>query len=179
MKKYLRGLLAFTFASAMLTSCNTEDTSMADVSTKSPVGLKSGNWDGVIATENPDGTFEFKVDKELLMRDLEVQLSDQGDEGVDLQTITIQKKAAANDAKEMGYMLIASDGQGVSIGLMLTQSKTKDDYDLGTDPDPSTITCRGCATGCNLEHLNMPGGKVPYCNTNGCGDFCQTKYATN
>lgn len=178
MNKYLRNFIGFSMLLLSLVSCNTDETSTADIEQKNLSGLKSGNWDGVIATELKSGGFEFNVAPEVLMHDLEVHLSQNGDD-VDLQSISIERKAATNDPKEFGYMLIATDGNGVSVGIMLVRDETKDGgRDFSTDPDPSTITCRGCATGCNLEHLNMPGGKVPYCNSNGCGDFCQTKYAS-
>lgn len=175
MKKYLLLLAILPMA---FTSCSTDETLTTDNPGNQHSALRAGYWNGVIAIENPNGSFQFNVNPQLLKADLEEQLRIQGDTTT-LETIAVVGKNATNDGTN-GYMLISSDNRGLSIGVMLAKSASNElklDFRL-EDPDPSTISCRGCATGCNLEYLNMPGGKVPYCNSNGCGEFCQTKHTS-
>ncbi len=180
MKKYI---LLLAFACLAFTSCSTEDTPVSGEPANAHSAMRGSYWDGVIGVDKGNGNYEITVNPATLMSDLESVMRTQGDT-VTLSTIAIVKKMATNDNSE-GYMLIAGDKVGTSIGLMLVKSSNSFKLDRGLssgtenpDPDPATITCRGCATGCNLEYLNMPGGKAPYCKTNGCGDFCQTKYSS-
>jgi hypothetical protein len=176
MKKYL---LLLVFTCLALTSCSTDETITLADEGNGHSALRGNYWDGVIGFDNGGGNYQFAVSPQVLMSDLEEQLRVMGDSVV-LHSIAIVDKKAANDNTN-GYMLVASDNEGTSIGLMLIKGADqafRADKGIEGDPDPSTISCRGCATGCNLEYLNMPGGKYPYCNTNGCGDFCQTKYAS-
>ncbi len=172
-------LLLLVLASLTFVSCSTDDTSTADMPNNSHSALRAGYWDGAIGVDNGNGNFQFLVNPQWLIKDLNIHLAQQGD-NVMLQTIQIVGKKAFNDNTD-GYMLIGSDNANTSVGLMLdrTSNGLLQLHRGLSDPDPSTIMCRGCSTGCNLEYLNMPGGgKQPYCNTNGCGDYCQTKYAT-
>jgi hypothetical protein len=174
MKKHILKLSVFFLFAALLTSCNAEDTVLEDATVHS--AKRGGFWDGIIGVDNGGGNYQITADASLLLASLEEQLLEDGDT-VSLQTIDIQKRTAANDANDTGYLLIAGDKAGTSIGVMLTLGANST-FKVAANPgvvgfeDPKSISCRGCESGCNLEYFNMPGGKVPYCNTNGCGDYC-------
>lgn len=176
MKKYLLLLALVCFA---FTSCGTDETLTTDEPASSSHSVfRAGYWDGTIGVDAGSGVYHITVNPQSLMADLEAALRAEGDT-VTLQTIGIFNKKATNDNTD-GYMLIATDNASTSIGLMLAKG-ADNTFKLNRGMDDSydpAVSCRGCATGCNLEHLNMPGGKFPYCNSNGCGDFCQTKYAS-
>ncbi|KOS07746.1 hypothetical protein AM493_18095 [Flavobacterium akiainvivens] len=177
MKKNLRKFLMFAMLPLFLVSCSAdEDLTVAEPQNNHSV-LRQSYWDGIIGVNHGNGNYEITANPQLLMSDLQEHLRLQGDV-VTLQTIAIEYKKATNDNTD-GYMLIASDNLGTSVGLVLAlgaNNTFKLDYGFSNGEDPYAISCRGCATGCNLQQLNMPGGgKFPYCASNGCGDFCQTR----
>jgi hypothetical protein len=179
MKKILLQLSAFILIATSLTSCSGDDTVIQEEQNTHSFA-RGSYWDGTLGLDMGYGNYQITADPALLLADLEEQLRIGGDT-VTLQRVRIVKKIATNDANDSAYMLTASDNISTTIGIMLSKS-VDGKFQLQRDPegieDPKTVSCRGCNTGCNLEYLNMPGGKLPYCNENGCGPLC-TKIETS
>ncbi|MES2484998.1 MAG: hypothetical protein V4581_03505 [Bacteroidota bacterium] len=176
MKRNLLKLSAFLLLGILFTACSGEDTLIEDTNTHS--SARASYWSGIIGIDKGNGEYDITADKGQMMNDLEVMLKNQGDT-VSLHNIEIVKKKATNDITNEAYMLIATDDIGTSVGIMLARgadNKFKVDAEQDSElANPKTVVCRGCSTGCNLEYLNMPGGKYPYCNENGCGPACSRK----
>lgn len=162
---------------ATLASCTNDETLMPDPAaaavavpeTEGATAARGDVWSGTLAIMNADGKPEFVVDQQLLIADLENILALEGN-NVKLTTLVIEKKLATNDLSDEAYMLVGYDGAGTSIGVMLEYAAN--DFSLGSGTAPLTVSCRGCASGCNLSFLKVDGHKFPYCNENGCGVYC-------
>jgi len=170
MTKNILKLSAFLLLAAFFTSCSGEDTTIQNDAPHS--SARSSYWNGVIGVDGGGNRYQITANPALLIADFEQQLAAEGDT-VQLQSLAIVKKKATNDSTDEAYMLIATDNATTSIGVMLERTaEATFKLSLSSDAGTKSVSCRGCATGCNLEYLNMPGGKVPYCNVNGCGEFC-------
>ena len=135
-------------------------------------------WDGLIGVDDGANGYVIVADTLSLKADLEDQLRIEGNP-TKLSTIAIVAKNAVNDPADTGYMLIAADSAGQSIGVFLRLTNSR--FYLDNEVMTST-SCKGCATGCNLEYLNIEGKKVAYCNENGCIYNCtksETEFAKN
>jgi len=175
MKKTILKSLAGLFAILLMVSCSTEETSvMPDENAVATPATTSSNqitargsfWNGVIAEIDDNGNAQFVINPQLIIDDFEAQLRDKG-AFTDLTSIIVEKQAADNNASDVGYIVIATDGKGFSIGTMLARSGK----DLSSD-DGTTVGCRGCSDGCNLRYLLVDGHKFPYCREGDCGADC-------
>ncbi|TRW26407.1 hypothetical protein FMM05_03235 [Flavobacterium zepuense] len=185
MKKNLLKTLACAFAIALMASCSTEETdtivpqspqstSVKDSGTDgvTPSTARGDVWAGTIATIDANGNVTFSVDPELLIDDLNVSLRQQGVQA-EVTTVAIEEKTATNDPSVKAYMVIGSDGNGTSIGVLLQRGGSS--LSVDSEEGDKNVSCRGCATGCNMSFLIVSGHKYPYCNENGCGAFCERK----
>ncbi|RZJ64097.1 MAG: hypothetical protein EOO45_19245, partial [Flavobacterium sp.] len=169
MKKII--LTAISCMLLALTSCSEDTTTFSDTqeSTNGISGnaYRSGLLNGVVG-EVINGEMVVTADKAVLLKDFEEMLYADGI-STTLKTIEIVKKVAENDESDSAFMLVASDKDGLSIGLWLTLNNNmfSRDRDLGTGDGTGTV-CRGCATGCNLSYLKIDGKRIAYCNENGC-----------
>lgn len=176
MKKIILKSLACLFALALMVSCSNDETdtvvpkSSAAATAVTPSTARGSFWDGTLGVLDSNGNPQLTVDPSLVIADFEATLQKEGND-TDLITVSIEKKYPTNSTSlDPGYMLIGSDGKGTSIGLMLTLAGTS--FTLGGGDETTSVSCRGCATGCNLSFLLVDGHKYPYCNENGCGEFC-------
>lgn len=172
----LKSITCITFFAA-LASCSPEsDVDLTtDTAATTPERQSRGSvWDGEIGVDH-DSIFEITADKNLLIEDLQNIADKQG--GFELVTIEILKKEALNNVYETGFMLVATDDTGYSIGVMLNRTPNGlfvVDRGFGElTPNPVAISCEGCATGCNLQYLYIEGKRYPICNENGCGSDCK------
>jgi len=181
MKNNLLKTFACAFAVVLMASCSTEetDTIMPQASVKdqganggTPSTARGSIWAGTLATIDAAGHITFVVDPELIIDDFNVSLREQG-VPTQVTTVAIHEKIASNDPNVKAYMLIGSDNNGTSIGVMLQRGG----YDISVDTEDGdkNVSCRGCATGCNMSFLIVSGHKYPVCNTNGCGAFCERR----
>lgn len=183
MKKIILPTLSCLFFLGMITGCSNEtSTAMQEqelqnenVSDGLGFTFRGGSiWDGEIGISHGNGSYEITADETVLLETMGTLLKDMDIETT-LVTIEISEKAALNDPLDKGYLLIAGDNAGVSIGVML--ELTNNQLMLASrDRDLSGATsCVGCAQGCNLSYLLIDGKKVPYCNENGCIYDCTQK----
>lgn len=131
-------------------------------------------WDGVIGEER-DGAYEITADINVLKQSLEDILKIQ-ESPTTLTSLSIQEKISVNDPSVTNYMLIGSDGNGISIGVPLTKSVINGFTPVfnASNNLRVSISCRGCAEGCNLQYMTIHGKHYPYCNENGCYYNCRT-----
>ena len=185
MKKNLLKSIACAFAVVLMASCSTEETdtivpqnpqasSVKDSGTDgvTPSTARGSVWAGTIATLDAAGNATFTVDPELIIDDFNVSLRAQGVQA-QVTTVAIEEKTATNDPTVKAYMVIGSDGNGTSIGAMLQRGGNG--LSLDSEAGDKNVSCRGCATGCNMSFLIVSGHKYPYCNENGCGAFCERR----
>ena len=162
-------LLLFAF----FTGCTNEsDTTMnteeSAVNNESEIAYRGSVWDGDIGTDEGNGNYVITASPELLLNDLNDILDKEGN-STTLTSLAIVKKKATN-AIDYGYMLIASDKHETSIGVWLHLSQGK--FSLIKGAASISTSCRGCASGCNLEYLLIDGQRIAYCNENGCYYNC-------
>jgi hypothetical protein len=174
MKKIL--LQSVLFLSVLVAaSCsseeNTTDFNDAAVNTASEdingLAAKSSIWDGEIGVDDK-GTFVITANESILLADMQDVLKKQGNPAI-LETIEIVEKIVINNPSEKGYMIVASDKVGTSVGVPLLKSTNIFRLDRTFR---NATTCTGCAQGCNLSYLNIDGKRIPYCNENGCTYNC-------
>ncbi len=159
---------------AALTSCSTEsdvDLTNSNTTALDPERLsRSSVWDGEIGVDG-DSVYEITADKNLLLADLQ---NVAGKDAPELISIEIVRKQALNAPSDQGFMLIASGNSGFSIGVMLSRSSSglliAERGFAGANP--VAVSCKGCASGCNLQYLYISGKRVPICNENGCVADC-------
>ncbi|MFL9843063.1 hypothetical protein [Flavobacterium rhizosphaerae] len=166
----------FLLCLAFSCSNDTENLVLEESTTKdsTPQAERGSYWDGIIATDKTGGGYTFVADTLLIKSDLE-QMLRTGGVTTTLQTLSIAEKTADNDPADLGYMLIGSDNNGVSIGVMLARSGRNFIVEAGT---VSSVACIGCTWGCNLSYLKFDGHKYAYCNANGCGANCYKSEAS-
>lgn len=158
-------------------SCTEEsDTVQMNDSASEDLTGKSGNgsvWESVIGAVQ-DGEYVIVADREVLKLELENILKRE-DNATEITSLEIVEKAATNDPADIGYMLIGSGDGEISIGVPLSMDASSPMTPiLIVDPGLfKSVTCRGCAQGCNLEYLIDRGKKYPYCNENGCYYNCK------
>ena len=182
MKKITLKIVACLLFIAFLGACSNEDNNIIEDTATGhafATAARSSLWDGIIGTSNGNSTYIITADRSAILADFEDVLRTEGT-ATSLQSLQIIKKVATNDPTDSAFMLIGTDNIGISIGVMLSLDNGK--FYLA-NPSPgagaaSSVSCRGCTTGCNLEYVKMSGKKVPYCNENGCGEFC-TKSETS
>lgn len=180
MKKALLKTAACLLFAVSITSCSNEsDIDLTnDASEIVPQREnRSSEWDGIIGQDLGGSNYEITADAEMLMADLQDIIDKENpNDSIILETLKIEERIALNDSSDKAYMLIASDTRKVSIGIMLSRNAMgsfKLDRNLGQpELNPKTVSCRGCASGCNLEYLYLDGKKVPICNENGCIADC-------
>jgi len=185
MKKNLLKSIACAFAVVLMASCSIEETdtivpqnpqasSVKDPGTDgaTPSTARGDIWAGTIATIDAGGNITFTVDTDLIIDDFNVSLRAQGIQ-TQVTTLNIEKKFATNEPSVEAYMLIGSDTKGTSIGVMLQRGGSN--FNLDTEAGDKNVSCRGCATGCNMSFLIVSGHRYPYCNENGCGAFCERR----
>jgi hypothetical protein len=178
MKKILLKSIACLSLLILIGSCSNDENTAVDLNesaSKSVTQKKASYWDGVLGVDRGSGVYQITVDPALIIADFENILQTQGTPA-SLNSLNIVRKVAANNSLDSGYMMIGSSSSGTSIGVMLQQNGNSFYLDPGTGGQKTT-TCRGCATGCNLEYYNIDGKKIPYCNENGCIYDC-TKIET-
>ncbi|KGO94157.1 hypothetical protein [Flavobacterium subsaxonicum] len=176
MKKTILKSLAGLFTILLMVSCSTEETSVmpdenAAVTTSAApssnqLTARGSFWSGKIAEIDANGNAQFVINPQLIIDDFEAQLRDKG-AFTDLTSVVIEKQAADNDPSDVGYIVIATDGNGFSMGTILERTG----YSL-SDGDGTTVGCRGCVDGCNLRYLLVDGHKFPYCREGNCGADC-------
>jgi len=170
MKKTILKSLALLLFIAIIGSCSNEENIDSSAS-KSNLAARASVWDGPIGVYKGKNKYQITADTSVIIADFENTLEASGNKTT-LQTLDIVKKAAVNDDTSEAYMLVASDNAGTSIGVMLLIKSNNFYFDGGGSGGGTTTICRGCATGCNLSYLLVDGKKFPYCNENGCGEYC-------
>ncbi|MGQ2982756.1 hypothetical protein [Flavobacterium sp.] len=177
MKKSLLKTAACLLFVGSLISCSSE--SDIDLTTDASAIVperenRSSVWNGIIGEDVGGGDYVITADSNSLLADLQDIINKEAVSfPTTLETIKIEVRTALNDPGHASHMLIATDRRGTSIGVMLTRGSTgllKLDESFGVTP--KTVSCRGCASGCNLEYLYIDGKKVPICNENGCISDC-------
>ncbi|MFP9112629.1 hypothetical protein ACLI1A_01720 [Flavobacterium sp. RHBU_3] len=179
MKKNLLTTAFVLLLVAFVGSCSSDETLVQDTSNDSSLTARGSFWGGKLANVNSDGTTTFTVDPSSIKADLE-ELMASNNQATTLQTVFITKKVNVNDSNDFTYALIGSDNVGTSIGVMLSESGGglyfQGSDGLGFQGSLSGTTCRGCSFGCFLEYVMIQGKKAFYCNSAGCGEFCEKKY---
>ncbi len=171
MKKLLLKSAIFIAVLVTVISCSTDAESVTVNETVSNKTKRSTLWDGVIGKAL--GTkYTVTANRAILINDLEQVLRSQGDT-ITIETLQIVQKTPINNPFERGYMLVGSDTRGTSIGVFLLLSQQNEFTMLRQRDMATATTCRGCATGCNLQYLTIDGKKVAYCNENGCVYDCE------
>jgi len=164
---------------ASVIACSSDSVSEENIDLTAPERLnRTSVWDGEIGTITEEGGLELTANKEALITAFEDILIKQGN-SARIENLEIVTKTATNDPFDKAYMVIGSNNSDTSIGVVLVRSGGGASLVLDERFEkPKSVTCRGCATGCNLEYLNTTDGKrVPYCNVNGCISDC-TKLET-
>lgn len=169
----LKSLSCLFILTVSLVACTEDSTSREFNETQKELqtAARGDYWQGIIGYDMGHGVYQLDVDPQLLMNDLEDILTKEGN-ATTLTAIEIVEKTASNDPADTGYMLIANDGAGKSIGVMLEKKNMA--FRLSENlENPKTISCSGCTDGCFLQYFNIDGKKVPYCNSAGCGYDCR------
>ena len=175
MKKLLQ-FLSMLLVCVVFTSCTEEPNASVQMNDDASdfVAKTTTPWDGIIGVEK-DGKFEITADQNFLKADLEKTLQDQGTP-TRLVTLSINQKTATNNSSDVGYMLIGSDNNGISIGVFLEKSFSQPNnshvFTIDRTSNFTRTSCRGCAQGCNLQYMTIDGKRIPYCNENGCYYNC-------
>lgn len=177
-KTFFKSIFSLFLLVAVVIACS-DDTAMHELNnenntntTQAEFEARGSYWDGIIAYDRGNGNYEFAVDPQLLMDDMEDSLADKGITTT-LLSLTIVEKTATNDPNNHGHMLIGTDHAGVSIGyiLELENSAFRIGKSLGSGTDKG-ISCKGCTDGCNIMYFtHADGTKSPYCNENGCSTY--------
>lgn len=156
---------------ATIVACSSDsDINLTDAATPEREN-RASFWEGEIGVDNGDGDIQITADKSAIIANFEDILQKEGN-ATTLESLKIVKKPALNDPSNIGYMLIGADGRNISIGVMLIRNGSGSlSLDKAFDVIKTT-SCRGCASGCNLEYLYVNGKKVPICNENGCISDC-------
>lgn len=178
MKRILLQSLSLLLVILTATSCS-EENEPVQMNNASEAALKSGSdvWSGVIGVEK-SGVYEIVADRAALIADLEsILLKEEGN--IKLTSLEIVEKIAENDPKDIGYMIIGSNGDGVSIGIMMAKiyslPHNSNIFILDSSSSFRSTSCWGCSRGCFLKYYNIEGERVPYCDEGVCGNFCTKK----
>jgi hypothetical protein len=173
MKRIIFKSAAFLMLIASIASCSTE--SAVDLTNDASAEVperesRSSIWDDVIGQDMGNDVYEITADKAAIIDELQ-DIADKEGDSSELVTLDILKKPVINDPNDSGFMLVAASRTGLSIGVVV--AKTSGGF-FRLDPSfgHKTVSCRGCASGCNLQYLNIDGKKVPICNENGCVADC-------
>lgn len=176
MKKIIYKSLACICLLSLAFSCTTDNDADMQEDRSVTFNEKSGGtvWDKALAQDNGDGTVTFLVDEREIKAELEALLAEQ-QTPLKIVSLTIEEKFATNNPTAKGYMLIGGTGasSGISIGMPVVSRG-------GTffSPGPvnggprKAVSCRGCGSGCFLEYYDIDGHFVPYCDSAGCGPYC-------
>lgn len=132
-----------------------------------PLAARGTVWDGEIGVDN-NGIYTITADQAAIKADLNSILAKEG-YNTTVQSLSITKLIASNNANDSGFMLIGSDGVKTSIGLWLKRSNRQFLIDMSF---ANSTTCTGCAQGCNLSYVTLDGQRVAYCAENGCSYDC-------
>lgn len=175
-KNILKSLTLLLLIFAASCTDDTEAVTMNDEAAQE-FAKKNGTgseWDGVVGIER-DGAYEITADVNFLKQSLEDILKIQ-EIPTTLTSLSIQEKISVNDSSVTNYMLIGSDGNGISIGVPITKNTTNGFTPVfyASSDFRVSISCRGCAEGCNLQYMTIHGKHYPYCNENGCYYNCRT-----
>lgn len=179
MKRIILNCAACLLLITAIVACSSEST--VDLTTDTTAVAperesRSNAWDGIIGEDKGNDVYEITADKQALLADLQANIDKEtAGSPVTLETLDIVKKNALNDSGDTGYMLIATDNRGVSIGVMLSKQIGSFKLDNNQFQAPTTVSCWGCTHGCNLQYLYIDGKKIPICNENGCGSDCVKK----
>ena len=175
MKKIIFKSLCFLLFVAFVASCSSEDNDMQRDTSNAQA--EATVLRGRLGVER-NGIAVLTADKVMLIKKLEAAALKGGDK-ISLTNIEIVRKTATNDGRVTLYMIVGTDDEGVSVGMPVAHKRDGFYFDPiaggGNDGGTTTVVCRGCATGCNLEFLLVQGKKLPYCNENGCGVYCTKK----
>ena len=168
----LLSAIAFVGCSEDNTPLDTESASAAASNPSSSMFMRGSLWAGEVGQyDELTNTYIITGDKEGYKEAFMFVLRDQGYEDVVIESLEILEKTSFNYPDDKGYMLVASDNKGTSIGVNLDRRSLSF---VMEDPNAvSYTTCRGCATGCNLQFITVNGKKVPFCNENGCVYDCE------
>ncbi len=173
MKRIIFKSAALLMLIASIASCSTE--SAVDLTNDASAGVperegRSSIWDDVIGQDMGNDVYEITADKIAILDELQDIVDKEGNSS-ELVSLEIVNKGVINDPNGKGFMLVAASRTGLSIGVAV--AKTDAGF-FRIDPSfgHKTVSCRGCASGCNLQYLNIDGKKVPICNENGCVADC-------
>ncbi|AWH84991.1 hypothetical protein HYN59_07570 [Flavobacterium album] len=172
MKSNLLKIGACLLFVATIAACSSDsDINLTDAATPERAN-RASFWDGEIGVEKTTGELEITADKSAIIANFEDILQKEGNPTT-LTSLVIVKKPALNDPSNVGHMLIGADGRNTSIGVMLIRDGSGSlKLDKLSSEVIKTTSCRGCASGCNLEYLYVNGKKVAICNENGCISDC-------
>lgn len=165
-------LFAIAFVGCSEDNVPLDTENSASAATPSSMFMRGSLWAGEIGHyDEATGACTITGDKEAYKEAFMGILREQGYTDVVIESLEILEKTSFTDPNDKGYMMVASDNKGTSIGVVLDRRSLS----LVME-DPSAVsftTCRGCATGCNLQFITVNGKKVPFCNENGCVYDCE------
>jgi hypothetical protein len=183
MKKNILKSLCLFFVMLATVACSDESNDAVQMNDASDFTVKSTEgdvWEGVIGVVNGKNFEVLPEKREAIIADLESILAREGGDNVKLATLEIVEKVATNVPGDLGYMIIGSNNDGISIGKMVAKSLSQDNNTyvftlIGGSSGSISTSCWGCARGCFLRHYRIDGKFIPYCEEGVCGNFCTKK----
>lgn len=186
MKKIILKSLTCILVLGMAWSCSTENDVQIDSSAvNGSTHLKDGSvMNGVIGVDLGNGVYQIIVDRSELLAEI-ARISAEDGNPVIFETVDIVKKVAVNNPSLEGFVLLAGTGtketsSATTMAFTLTMNGANfsigDPFGTGNGsggPIIEKVSCRGCGTGCFLEFYEIDGHFMGYCDTAGCGAFCQ------
>lgn len=183
MKKNLLKSLCLFLVMLATVSCSDESNDAVQMNNASDFNVKNTEkdvWEGVIGVVNGKN-FEILPEKrDAIIAEFESILSSEGGDNVKLATLEIVEKPSTNSPGDLGYMIIGSNNDGISIGKMVEKSFSEDRNAFvftlfGGASGRVSTSCWGCSRGCFLRHYRIDGQFIPYCDEGVCGYFCTKK----